>query len=453
MANYILSADKAAISKHGFERVAHVPFIFNSKWQYHRECSTYLIERATCTWPDSKDMGLQTKRFPTTQSLQNYAESLTNFLDWTDSRSLDWRKVSYTEHLYERYQKEMQNGSWSVSGMPLKPTTINRRVDEACNFLFWATARGLRDKFSVLTETCTRRDDSATSSHGHRSREIEARIGRVRADPKSLRLPTDTEIGKWLRHVEIQRGQTKALMCKLVLDTGIRRAEVVAWRVDTLPECIKDWEIIGEQVKVTIKYGCKGQEYGEDHSDKIGPARHIWMSLSTAHALHDYRCGPRLAARAKWVRAASSKEEQRARIGKPSPHLFLSEATGERISSNSLYEAWTGVAYLPFDGWSVHGGRHWWPCKLLLREHQKRMTKLGAIDGVVPLDWISGNAVSDIQLLIRPQLGHINQATSELYVTWAAKILQAEGLQLAYQDLLDDIEAKAAKIDLEITHG
>lgn len=431
--------NQAAIAQRGFGRVAHVPFIFDSRWKFHRESSTYLIERASGTWPHTKDSYV--RRYPTKKSLQSFADSLVNFLDWAEMRSVDWRTASYTEDLFERYQREMTNGSWSAKGEPLSPVTVNRRVDEACSFLTWAAARGLREEFNVLTEIVSRRNDVATSSHGHRAWQSKVRIGRVRPNPKDLRLPTDAEIGKWIRGVEIQRGYTKALMCRLLLDTAIRREEAAAWRIDTLPERIEVWEIVGDQVKVTIKYGCKGQGYGEDHGDKIGPSRNIWMSLSMAHEIHEYRRGLRLASRAKWVRAAPTKEDQRVRIIRPSPHLFISEATGERITAKSLYEAWTGGRDLPFSGWSPHGGRHWWACKLLLREHQKRMTKLGAAVGVVPLDWISGNGLTDIQILIRPQLGHVNKATSELYVRWVAKILETEGLQIAYQDLLDDIEA------------
>ncbi len=447
MAFYVFWADSFNIAKRGYGRVAHAPFIFDSNWKYHREASTYLIERATCTWPDTKDSHV--RRYPTKKSLQSYAESLTNFLEWAISRTINWRTASYTEHLYECYQKEMLNGRWSASGKPLSSETVNRRIDEACSFLKWAAARGLRREFSILTEIVFRRDHTARNSHGHRAREIKARIGRVRPDPKDLRLPTDAEIGRWLRAVGIQKGPTKNLMCRLVVDTAIRREEAAAWRVDTLPERVEDWHVVGEEVRVTIKYGCKGQDYGEDNGDKIGPARHVWMSMTMAYALHDYRRGRRLAARAKWVRTAPTKEEQRARITQPSPHLFLSDENGMRITAASLYDAWTDVAYLPFPGWSVHGGRHWWACKRLLREHQKRMVQLGTGVGVIPLDWLSGNALSDIQLHIRPQLGHIDKDTSESYVRWVIKLLETDGLQIAYQDHLDEIEMKAESFEME----
>ena len=91
---------------------------------------------------------------------------------------------------------------------------------------------------------------------------------------------------------------------------------------------------------------------------------------------------------------------------------------------------------------------------MLLREYQKRKAQLGPLNVArVPLDWISGNTISDIQLLIRPQLGHIDKTTTELYVQWVVKILETESIQFAYQDFLDEIEAKAACINIEVLHG
>lgn len=444
----IFWADPAALSQRGFGIVSHVPFVFDEDWKYHRESSNYLIERATCTWPDGD--GQFAKRYPTKQSLQNYAESLTNFLEWADIRGIDWHIVNYTEHLYGGYQKEMLSGRWSKAGFPLAPATINRRVNEACCFLSWAAARGHREVFQVLTETLHRHDDVAINSHGHSHKEILSRIGRVRRNPKHLRLPTDIEIGKWLRFVRIQRGHTKELMCRLILDTGIRREEAACWRVDTLPELIENWEVLGNQVKVNIKFGCKGQNYGEDSGDKIGPERSIWMSLSMANQLHQYRRGLRMKSNAVRVAEVKEKSERRARIAQPPRHLFLSEHSGRRITGDSLYETWTGVDFLPFSGWSPHAGRHWWACKVLLREHKKRKVQLDPLNTVtVPLNWTSGNATSDIQLLIRPQLGHIDKTTTELYVQWVVKILETDGIQFAYQDFLDEIEAKARDISME----
>ncbi len=427
----------------GFSRVAHIPCIFTSDWQYVVAPSTYLIERALLDWTPGTKNGVGSNRFPTQKSLQAYSEALTNFLEWAELRGVDWKIVTYAEHLIDGYQKEMSQGSWSASGKPLAPATINARMQEVCNFLSWAEKRGLRGEFRVLTTTQKISIGSATDSYGHREREVDVRIGKVRQDPKSLHIPTDLEMTKWLQRVLVQRGETKALMCELILETAVRREEAAGWRVDSVPLRVEDWENRGKKIKATIKFGTKGQGYGKDHTDKIGPMREIWMPIELAQKLHEYRNGPRLAARSKWVKAAVTKEEQRARISQPSPHLFLSETTGERITAMSLYKAWTEVSYLPFEGWSPHLGRHYWACKALLWEAKKRIDQLGLKPDKLPVDWITGNTMSDIQLIIQPQLGHVDKKTSEKYLVWLINMFAGgEGMQIDYFDRLDADEDK-----------
>jgi len=142
------------------------------------------------------------------------------------------------------YQAQMLDGAWSVSGEGLKGSTVNQRVLHACNFLQWASDRGLRSSFEVVAAPVRVRADSATSVHGHKGLRAMARAGAVRQAPASLRMPTDEEVAKWLVSVRIERGATKALMCELVLASGMRREEVVQWRVDTLPEDRSDWHVI-----------------------------------------------------------------------------------------------------------------------------------------------------------------------------------------------------------------
>ncbi len=435
--------DEQNLRSRGFERVAHVPCLFDGEWQYLRAPSTYLVERALLDWTPGTKNNLGTNKMPTKQSLQTYAESLSNFLEWAELRGVDWRTATYTDHLLGGYQKEMTQGTWSSSGRPLAPSTINARLQEACNFLTWSAIRGLRDEFLVQTTTMRIAIGGTTDSHGHRTREVESRIGKVRLHPKTLRLPTDAEVRKWLTAVRIKRGETKALMIELIMKTAIRREEAAAWRFDTLPESQDDWQVVGNQVSVTIKFGTKGQDFGEDHGDKIGPERTIWMPLALAQKLHEYRRGRRLAARAQWARAATTMAERKSRAAQKTPHLFLSEATGERITAKSLYEAWTGTGNLPFRGWSPHLGRHYWACKTLLLEAKKRADLIALKMDKLPVDWITANSRSDIQLLIKPQLGHVALETTEMYLTWVARIFAGGEMQLQYADHLDQIEQEA----------
>jgi integrase len=445
MAIYIFWPDSQDLTTRGFGRVAHVPCFFDSEWKYQREPSTYLIERALLDWTPTGKGKKGTQRKPARVSLQTYAESLSNFLEWAERRGVDWRSAEYTRHVLEGYQRDMAQGSWSTKGTGLSASTINARVQEACNFMSWAALRGLRTDFFVPTTTQQIPTQSAVNSHGHRAEEVEVRVGRARPDPKTLRLPTVEETKKWMAAVLTKRGKTKALMIELILKTGIRREEAAAWRTDTLPENKESWHVIGDQVEATIRFGTKGEDLGDDNGDKKGPARTIWMPLELAEKLHEYRRGARLAARAKWARLAPNKDEQRKRAKQVSPHLFISDSTGERITAKTLYEAWTGVGHLPFPGWSPHPGRHYWACMTLLRLAKKRADALAAKVEKLPTDWLTSNTLSDIQQVITPQLGHIDKKTTDIYIQWVRRLFSSGETQLQYSDYLDEMEDRAAE--------
>lgn len=286
-----------------------------------------------------------------------YGSALCDFFEWCELRGKNWKTVEYDDlaDMTHGYQAEMQRGTWSASGKALAVSTVNTRVDQACMFLQWAHARSLRGEFYVPTKTVSIKQDTARNSHGHKARQVETRVGKVRADPRRLRLPTDAQVQKWLRAVRIEKGETKALMCELVVQTAIRREETVQWRVDTLPEQKKDWDVRGGSVSVLLMYGTKGPKYGSPDGER-GPSRIIKIPVYLAEKLHEYRIVRRAVLRAMYVRSASSLEEKRTRMREVTTRLFLSDFTGKPVSSTAFYDGWKDVSHLPFAQWSPHLG-------------------------------------------------------------------------------------------------
>lgn len=426
--------DAERLTSQGFASIAHVPVIFASNWQYHAEACQYLRERALVEWAPSVDAQYRVarKRYPTEKSLQTIANALINFIEWYERRGLKWQSLTYTKHLVQGYQTEMLKGTWSVSGEGLKARTINQRVSHACNFLLWAAERGLRDDFEIVGAAVNIRADSGTSVHGNRSIQVHARAGAVRQSPASLRIPTDPEVSKWLASVRVERGDTKALMCELVLASAMRREEVIQWRVDTLPLSRSDWQVFGSQVEVVIKYGTKGSKHpGPDGLE--GPPRKIAIPLSVAEKLHQYREFRRPKARAQYIRSATSPEERKSRQRQTVKQLFLSDVTGEPISAQVLYEAWTAVSALPYKGWSPHMGRDYWACKKMLEAMERRTRMLGHNLSQVPSGWISDSAVDTLNLIIRPQLGHLSVETTQLYIVWVERAFTLTGVSDQYE--------------------
>lgn len=430
--------DKEQLVAKGYASVSHVPVIFASNWRYHAEASRYLRERALAEWSPSPNSSYRVvrKKYLTEKSLGTIANALINFIEWCEHRVKDWRKLTYTEDLIQGYQAEMLKGKWAIKGHPLKGSTVNQRISQACYFLRWAGDRGLRSPFNVVASSLLVRANSRMGANGHRLLQVQTRAGAVRESPASLRIPTDQEVGKWLTSVRIERGATKALMCELVLSTAIRREELIQWRVDTLPLDRSDWEIIGDQVQVLIKYGTKGPKYpGPDGEE--GPPRKIAMPISVAERLHAYRELRRPKARAQYVRNAKTQEERRKRQREKLKELFLSDATGLPYTPQVIYEAWTAVKALPYKGWSPHAGRHYWACKTLLKALECRTKTMALAHDLLPSGWISDSATDTLNLVIRPQLGHLSPETSRLYLVWVERTFILCSLHCAYEQSLE----------------
>jgi integrase len=435
-------SDPEVTTRAGFGKVAHLPFIMDSRPGYYRLGSRYLIDRGLAEWdPVQRGNGPRSTP-PTDQTMKNYADWLVNFLEWAEIRGIDLMTCGYTEHIHQRYQMEMLKGIWSRDGAPLSPTTVNVRVQQACDFLTWMADKGIRERFDIATEVVQVKTRKATSSTGHRMQDKVVRKGKVKLKKRKLRIPTDEKLGAWLDRVYKKHGETMGLMCEMVLLSAMRREEVASLRVDTLPEHRADWHIDDaakpkdqQRVLLTIRYGAKGRDYGTDHGDKIGPARDLWIPLVFAERLDAYRKTKtgRTAALRRWVKAATNVAEQRRRIA-DAVHLFLNEETGERLTSNQLYHAWTSVE-LPYKGWSPHLGRDWWACTTLWREVNK------GVDDDTPhaLEAMGSHAMMVIRLIIKPQLGHADENTTMIYLQWFMDMI-GSGLSINYEASLPDVE-------------
>lgn len=424
MSYKVCYSDPAITTKAGFGKVARIPFILDNRPGYHRLASRYLIDRGLGTWnPETRGKGPRAVR-PTKRTIKNYAHWLANFLEWADVRGIDIKTCEYAEHVQGRYQYEMTRGLWSAEGRALQATTVNPRVQQACDFLTWMSDRDEREPFAVPTERVKIRVGGATSAVGHRVKEVTRRTGKARENKRRLRLPTQAELSVWLQSVNAENGGLMSLICETILLTGLRLEEASSLRINTLPEDPRDWHLSNvdapkseQQVLVNIRYGAKGPDYDEDHGDKIGPERTILIPLTLAERLHAYRQRLRNPALKKWVSDAANAQERKERIA-GAVHLFLHEGTGKRITADNIYRAWKN-ARLPFEGWSPHLGRDWWACSTLLREIE-RHEHLLELGPTVAAQLLESVGMTVIRMRIQPQLGHKSETTSLIYLQWVS---------------------------------
>lgn len=435
------------ISDAGYGRVAHLPLIFDQRPGLHRTASRFMIDRGLGIWNpvDHFSTAPTNPRPPTKSSLKSYADRLINFLEWCEACHVDPMSLDYTLDIIARYQTEMQSGIWSLKGKGLRPKTINARVDVACEYLAWATDKGMRKPLQVPKRTVKIVTRRATSSVAHLGKEVKSRVGKIREPKYRLYLPTHDEVLAHLQRIYKKYGLARGLMAETILQTAIRREEAACWREDTLPLIKEDWHIVNrdapyedQAVLVSIIYGAKGPEYGRDHEDKIGPEGIIRIPLSLADRLADYRQKERPRALNKWVRKGKTLQEQQKRKA-TSVHLFLDEQTGERISAQSLYDTWRGVERPK--GWSPHRARDYWACSILwlrMQQHKRLLQNAIGYQFDEPLlQMLRNNALSVIQLEIQPQLRHCSHETTMKYLQWLADRLGAN-LFSAYEKSIEE---------------
>ena len=212
-------------------------------------------------------------------------------------------------------------------------------------------------------------------------------------------MPSASAVDQWLLSVERRFGPTKALICRLIISTGLRRLDAVEWPTRHLaaPEGALRW--IGSNLVVKIQEGAKG-----------GRERSIFVPGDMAELLQKYqKFGRQLA-----ISIRNSQNHKKSQEG----ILFLSEKNGRPISAQSLYIAWTSAPYQPSEGWSPHLGRHYWACQTLLShlDAQSQILKKGIAD--LPHAWVDEVGRSIIETVIQPQLGHGDTSTTDRYLRW-----------------------------------
>lgn len=407
----------------GYVSAKNLPVIFVGGIKYHNDANEFLYERCLGYWP----LTPAGQELPLSKlTALTYAHEIANLCQYLDARRIDLTNVEYVTHLIDGYQKEMLSGAWSALGIPLNGSTINSRVNRACEFLQWLTEKGRRQTFPVPTRQVSFQTHSALDSHGHRAKTVNSRVGQVPVRPRALVMPTDESLGLWLGGVRRTFGGTVSLAVETVLQTALRKAELVGLRIDSIPRDPRDWTVVNplaspesQSILMTVRYGTKGRDYGTDNGDKIGPEREILVPLELAKQINLYVAQDRPRALQKLL-ANYKGAELRAKLN--DPHLFLDERTGERLTYDRFTHCWRSAPNVPCPAWCPHRGRHWWACMTLwrgIKEREAEITAFGSSAGQHLI--LLGTQI--LQLEIQDQLGHLSPATTRRYILWVARQL------------------------------
>lgn len=420
---------RTLLINHGYQSVAHVPVLLGGEGDYPELMNRYMRARALREWiPRMGTYASEPKprlgaAMLSVKTLEAIGRKLCLFHDWLNRKNQDPLQLNYSDLL--EWQDELINaGEIRTSVEAKKHSTANAYVSEGCLYLTWLSlvpknpdGSALRPPFEVLA-----REDRVEYYKGDRAHKttmlVESRLGALAIRPTRITLPSDQAIVRWLRAMNA-RSEIKALMSEVALDSGMRISEINQMVVDTLPPA-DEWRTVGGRVHFWISRGVKGPKVRPDSVVAIR-GREVSLSLPLARKIDHYRKNGREIQIRRWIRSAINKSEQARRAGSRPQRLWLSEYSNAPFANQQLRDTW-GKSWCAVkrvmpsepDTWCPHRARHWFAVELLVNAALARQDAQGR--GVPELTWLEGIMRDHIDLLIRPELGHLSDATTRLYL-------------------------------------
>lgn len=413
----VVKVPRYGVTAAAYPKLIGRPVIFDRKPGIHRLALRFLLDLTYAKWrfPEGFHNKLGARK-PARKSMINTAERLANFLDWADRRALDLHSCDYEQSI-ERYRTEMSSGVWSRSGGKLADSTVEMRVEVAVQYLRWMADVGEREPFEVKTKIVIVSYGSHDSSRKS-TKKVEVREDKRKPKPRrNITLPTKPQVVEWLKKARELHGPAFELIANSILRTGIRREEAVCLRLDSLPQNPSDWEVVNtiqplhlQEVAVKLEWGCKGRtlETCSITGDERKDGRDIRVPRTLALKWHEYRRKNRVKAMAKSL--AGLKGKHREEVAASLLHLFLRDGDGQRWTGKAVWDAWTSVPREFPGAWHPHMGRHFWACMTLWDATQRLDAEERGNEK---------NVLSIIKTRIQPQLGHLSEETTMLYLRWA----------------------------------
>lgn len=174
------------------------------------------------------------------KTVKTYAYALFDFFQFTESRGIQWEGVTDDVLFsYRRCQETMQSTHKKKhkGTRHLDRKTIQLRIIAVAEFYKYAIKNSYIDRNQLTFErvAVVRPAESNFFAHLGRKREVEKPIASYRytsrnSQPKSL---VHDKVWQWITSIADDRNRLIAL---LLYQTGMRREEIVLWRVNDIPK-------------------------------------------------------------------------------------------------------------------------------------------------------------------------------------------------------------------------
>ncbi|WP_146774717.1 MULTISPECIES: hypothetical protein [unclassified Pseudomonas] len=413
----------------GYPKLAYVPFLIADDGSYPVEANRYLRERACLEWRPKVGYGEERFRFNrslTINSLDAMARRLMEFLLWCNKQknSNAWREVTYQDDLIDKWQVGMLDGSASRSQKRLSNETVNARVAEACYFLIWAAERGYRESFDALVSL----RGSQNQKLRRRNNLGSVRVAALPPERSRLSLPTEKALSKWKTLLKIRHGEVMSLFAEFLIKTGVRISEGIGLRANDLPgknfgedknSWRDDWVAAGE-VPCTICMGIKGPKVFRGSQESV-TSRQIYIPIELADRMDNYKREGRATLILRWITSGKSRIDRDRRKKIARTDQFWIGKRGRPLTAGWVRQAWSSVECGPWK-WSPHRARHEFAVNTIV-DYTQSLIDVAKIPEIPSAGWLHGLMAGQVQIILSPLLGHIDEKTTMIYLAAARERL------------------------------
>lgn len=202
---------------------------------------------------------------------KSYAYWLKDFIEWAIANSIEWKSPTSKEVMAYR--------NWSLETCELSPKTVNARISILKRFYSYAVKVGLT-KINPIAEVESR-------AFIHRDSDFLSHTNKLKLKRNKLSVKITNELPKIYSDQEVKRlfnastSERLTLMMRLMLECGLRRAEVSLLSLEMVEDAIKDAQRMGPDSEIPFHLPasiCKGNK-----------SRVVILSYPTAMKLMHYR--------------------------------------------------------------------------------------------------------------------------------------------------------------------
>lgn len=237
------------------------------------------------------------------KTLRTYAYALFDFFQYLESRNIVWQKADDDTLFSYRLHQETTDSSHKKKhkgNRRVLRSTIQMRLLTAGRFYKYATSHGYVEKNPLTYEVIQYRRPIYADFLAHLGRTQEKEIpvaaySRVSKSGPAKWLSHET-IWNWINSIKNERDR---LIVKLLYQTGMRREEIILWRVDNIPRA-KD--VLEDPQRRWVEFSIRG---------KGGKIRSIRISIKNFLRLR------------RWMEFDREKIVRRFGIGKEQDHGFV----------------------------------------------------------------------------------------------------------------------------------